>query len=126
MEKLLIEWKHFDKEGKTCFRCRETGVHLKQSIRELKASLLEKGVEIKLRETKLTEDQMDKSNSLLFDGVPIENVLSEVSVLRNTCDSCGDLAGNPCDCRAVQTNNVIHEAIPKKIIKQAILMSLRL
>ncbi|OGY22287.1 MAG: hypothetical protein A2126_01160 [Candidatus Woykebacteria bacterium GWB1_45_5] len=124
MKKLLIEWKHFDKEGETCSRCNETGVHIKQSIRELKTPLLKKGIEIQLRETKLTEDQMDKSNSLLFNGVPIEDVLNEVSVLRNTCNSCGDLTGNPCECRAVQTDNVTHDDIPKEIVKQAILSSI--
>lgn len=124
MKILHIEWKHFEKQGKTCSRCNETGINLQQSIRELKKSLLEKGIKIQLKETKLTEDQMDKSNSIFFDGVPIEDVLNEVTVLRNTCNSCGDLTGNPCVCRAVQTNNDVHDDIPKEMIKQAILKSI--
>jgi len=121
-----MEWKHFDKKGKTCIRCNNTGVQLKQAIAELKTQLEEKDIEIQLKEIKLTENQMDISNSLFFNGVPIEDVLDEVSVLRNTCNSCGDLTGNPCSCRAVQTKNTVHDDIPKEIIKQAILKSVSL
>jgi len=124
MKKLFIEWKHFDKRGETCDRCNNTGVNLKQAIAELKTQLKDKNINIQLKEIKLLENQMDISNSLFFNGIPIEDVLNGISVLRNTCNSCVDLTGNHCSCRAVQTRNAVHEDIPKKMIKQAILKSI--
>ncbi|MBM3283467.1 DUF2703 domain-containing protein [Candidatus Gottesmanbacteria bacterium] len=124
MKTLLIEWKHFEKKGKTCFRCNKTGDSLKQAIEELRNLLLLKGFTIQLIETRFPEDQMDESNGLFFNGIPLENLLNKVSVIKNTCNSCGDLTGNPCECRAIQTDNTVYDDIPKDMIKQAILKSL--
>lgn len=124
MKKLLIEWKHFEKGGKTCVRCNKTGINLKNAIKELKGQLKEAGVKAEIKETGLEEKQMESSNSLLINNVPIEDVLSGVLVLKNDCNSCGDLTGNSCSCRAIQINNYIHNEIPVSLIKKAILISI--
>lgn len=125
MKTLTIEWKHFEKEGETCSRCNITGINLRQVIEELQGTLLGVSVTIELHETTLPEDQMDISNIILFNGVPIETLLDDVTVVKNCCDSCGDLIDSSCNCRAVQTSTDTHDEIPKSMIKEAILKSIK-
>lgn len=125
MKKLIIEWKHFDKGGKTCARCNNTGHNLKSVIAELKTQIKDKDITIEFLETKLKEKDMNISNSLFINGSAIEDILkNEVSVIENTCNSCGDLTGNPCCCRAIKTDDTTHDEIPKETIKKAIIKSL--
>ena len=123
MKKLTIEWKHFDKSGKTCDRCSSTGDNLKQVIEEMSPTLSLKGYSIELVETKLGAEDMLESNSVLINGVPVEKLLN-ASVDENSCVSCGDLIDGPCSCRTVKVGPDTYEAISPELIKEAILKSL--
>lgn len=124
MRQINIEWKHFDQGGKTCDRCGKTGLNLKSAIEEIQREFEDKNLDIQLRETKLAEKEMNMSNILFINGMAIEDILGGISVFENTCNSCGELTGNPCCCRAIRSNDVVYEEIPKETIKKAILKCL--
>jgi hypothetical protein len=122
MQNLLIEWKHFDKDGTTCKRCSQTGSNLNKAVEQLKTTYVEKGIEIQFQETKLPENRMAESNQILINGELIENLIPDTKVGENYCDSCSDLIDDPkgCNCRTVNQGVTIHEDIPIELIKQTV------
>ena len=122
MKKLLIEWKHFDKNGVTCKRCSQTGNNLSDVIKQLKDKYISDGIEIKFQETKLSESRMAESNQILINGVLLENLIPGAKSGENYCNSCSDLIDDPkgCHCRTVNQGEAIYEDIPIDLIKQAI------
>lgn len=118
MTKIIIEWKHFDKNGATCDRCSQTGINLQETIKDL-----QKDFDIKLIETKLTEDRMSESNQIIINGKLIEELLPDTKVGENFCSSCTDLTDNSsdCHCRTINQGENIFEDIPTDLIKTAIL-----
>lgn len=86
MKNIKIEWKHYDKEGETCTRCNNTGDNIKLAIKELP-----KDMNVECTETKLEAKDMAISNSVLINGVLIEDILGLKSS-HNHCHSCTCLA----------------------------------
>lgn len=128
MKKLIIEWKHFDKNGKTCERCSGTGNNLSQVIAGLRSELLQKGVEIEYRKTKLPESRMSESNMILINSVPLEQLISDTKAGENDCCSCSQLINDAssCRCRTVSHKGIVFEEVPKKLIRLAVLKYLNL
>lgn len=91
MRELSIEWRHYEKEGATCLRCSATGKTLEEVVAELRQELAQQGVKVTFTETKLTEAQLPQSNMILFNGVPLEELLAGVEVSENLCASCACL-----------------------------------
>ena len=118
MQKLTIEWKHLDVAGETCDRCYDTGENLVQEVKRLNRALQPKGIEVELIETKLDDTQIPQSNMILFNGVPIEEILN-IKVSENYCDSCSNLLGSKIYCRTVIFEGDEYEDIPAKAVRQA-------
>jgi len=118
MTKIIIEWRHFDKNGATCDRCSKTGYNLQEAINDL-----QKEFNIEFIETKLTEDQMSESNQIIINGKLIEDLIPNTKVGQNFCGSCTDLTDNSsdCHCRTINQGETIFEEIPTNLIKTAIL-----
>jgi len=118
MTKIIIEWKHFDKNGATCDRCTQTGNNLQEVIKNL-----QKEFDIKFIETKLTEDRMSESNQIIINGKLIEELIPDTKVGENFCSSCTDLTENSsdCHCRTINQGETVFEDIPIDLIKTAIL-----
>lgn len=118
MNKIIIEWKHFDKNGATCDRCSQTGDNLQEAIKDL-----QKEFDIEFIETKLTEDQMSESNQIIINGKLIEDLIPDTKVGENFCSSCTDLTDNAsdCRCRTINQGKTVFEDIPIELIKTAIL-----
>ena len=119
MTTLEIEWRHLDKDGRTCLRCSDTLQSLQQVIQQLAAECAPCGVQIVYRETKLPIEQLSQSNLILFNGVPLETLLPGASASENECPSCGDLCGEPSFCRIVSVGGRTFEAMPAALIRQA-------
>ncbi|WP_296644065.1 DUF2703 domain-containing protein, partial [Romboutsia sp. 13368] len=115
---LNIEWKHLDVDGETCDRCNDTRNTLYQTIRQLNIELHDKGIEVILSDKKLRDNQISKSNIILYNGVPIEEIL-DLKVSENYCASCSDLLGSKTYCRTVTYEGNEYEDIPAKAIRQA-------
>jgi len=118
LKTLKIEWRHLDVQGETCDRCYDTGENLANEVKRLKRVLEPQGIAIELTETKLDDSQIPQSNSVIFNGVPIENIL-DIEISENYCDSCTALLGKETYCRAVKFEGVEFEDIPAKAIRQA-------
>jgi len=77
-KELVIEWKHIGKDiDHTCERCEETGMALNAVLAEISMLLEMEGVSVRIIETILENDTVAESNSLLFNGVPIEELLGD-------------------------------------------------
>lgn len=118
MKKLTIDWKHLDVEGDTCDRCYDTGANLTNEVRRLNRVLQSSGIEVELLETKLNDTQISQSNIILFNGVPIEDILN-IEISKNYCDSCSNLLGSDIYCRTVLYQGNEYEDIPAKAIREA-------
>lgn len=118
MKTLKIEWKHLDVEGETCDRCYDTGENLVQEVKRLNRALQPLGIEAELTETKLDDAQIPQSNTILFNGIPIEDILN-IEVSENYCDSCTNLLGTKTYCRTVTFEGSEYEDIPAKAIRLA-------
>lgn len=118
MTKIIIEWKHFDKNGATCDRCSQTGNNLQTVIKDL-----QKEFDIEFIETKLTEDRMSESNQIIINGKLLEGLIPNTKVGENFCSSCTDLTDNSsdCHCRTINQGGTIFEDIPADLIKTAVL-----
>lgn len=116
----MIEWKHFDKEGKTCERCSGTGSNLLRVMSEMEKEL---GIEISFKETKLPEEKMSESNEIIIDGILLENLIPDINSGENKCPSCSELIDQPesCNCRTLRQGEKVFEEIPVELIEQAIL-----
>lgn len=125
MKMLKIEWRHLDVGGETCNRCYDTGENLAQEVKRLKRALQPQGIEVELTETKLDDSQIPQSNTILFNGVPIEDILN-IEVSENYCDSCTSLLEKETYCRTVTYEGNEYEEIPAKAIRQAALKVLGL
>lgn len=120
MKTLTIEWRHYDKQGETCDRCATTGAAVKKVISGLNAELEKKGFAVTFTETLLPEELMDQSNLLLFNGVPLEQVLDNAAAAENSCASCSCLTGTDTSCRTVEYQGVTYEEIPEELILKAV------
>ena len=78
----------------------------------------EKGFEIVLKETKLEDVDIEHSNEIFFNGVPIEEILS-IKVADNYCESCSTLINEDAYCRTIIYNGNEYEDIPSKAIRHA-------
>ncbi|MDG4553503.1 MAG: DUF2703 domain-containing protein [Candidatus Competibacter sp.] len=119
MKTLEIEWRHLEKDGRTCLRCSDTLQSLQQVIARLAVECGPRGVRVEYRETKLLSEQLSQSNLILFNGIPLESVLPGASVAETECPSCGDLTGQPAFCRTVSVGGHTFEAIPAALVRQA-------
>ncbi|MDG4550804.1 MAG: DUF2703 domain-containing protein [Candidatus Contendobacter sp.] len=119
MKTLEIEWRHLEKDGRTCLRCSDTLQSLQQIVSQLAAECASRGVTVAYRETRLPPERLPESNLILLDGVPLESVLPGAAASENECRSCGELCGQPSLCRTVTVGGQTFEAIPAALIRQA-------
>ena len=121
MRVLEIEWRHLDKEGNTCIRCSDTGQTLHRVAAELAEECRPHGWEIKFRETKLTEKEIQESNTILVDGKPLEKILKNATAGWSLCPSCCELTGDSQTCcRTIEFEGKTYESIPAHLIRQAV------
>jgi len=120
MKTHIIEWKRLIRQGRTCDRCGDTGGTLRQVIRELNAGCGAKRARFRLKTTRLPTSRVAESNSILIDGRPLEKIVPGVTVRETECNSCGELTGQPMQCRAITVAGRTHDAVPAELIRSAI------
>ena len=125
-KELIIEWKHVGEDlDTTCERCHDTGTALKAVISEITTILEMEGVSVRLVETVLPATAVEESNSLLFNGVPIEELLEGVEVISTPCASCACITcEEDTECRALRYSGEDYEAIPPELIGRAVARAL--
>jgi len=122
-KELVIEWKHIGNEiEKTAEEFEETGMTLSAVLAEIRMLLEMEGVGVRVDETVLPDDAPAGSESLLFNGIPIEVLLEGVEVTATacscaSCDSC-ETCGEE-ECRTLRYSDEEYEAIPPELIGRA-------
>jgi len=125
MKDLVIEWRHYDKEGETCDRCAATGSSLREAVAQLSEELAGKEVAVRFVETVLPEEQMAQSNLILFNGVALEALLDDAYAGEDPCPSCSCLTGSETSCRTVGFEGRTYREIPGELIRKAAYKALR-
>ncbi len=119
---IVIEWKHIGKDVEnTCVRCGETGLAVLKAVADIRPGLESEGIKVRIVETVIPDDEINESNCILFNGVPIEDLIEEMSVKLTPCTSCACITGqDEVECRAVEVGGTLHEAIPVELILRVI------
>jgi len=127
-QELVVEWRHIGKDVEhTCERCGETGHAVMSVIEEIRPLLEEEGITVRMIETVLPDEAIAESNSILFNGVPLEDLIEGMEVTSTPCCSCACMTGQEnAECRAVEYNGERYESIPPELIARATLKALGL
>lgn len=120
MKDLTIEWRHYEKEGATCLRCSATGKTLEQVVADLRDELAPRGILLTFTEKRLSVGEIPQSNMILFNGIPLEELLSGAETSENPCASCACLTETETYCRTIEHEGKTYEAIPEELIRQAV------
>jgi len=123
--RLLIEWRHLDLGQSFCGHCSDTGVNLWEVITTLGEEHLLDDVELELENTILPPEQFEESNVVLINGMSVEKILG-AEVIFPGCNGCQVLGGEDCHIRrAAPGRENVFKAIPKEILRAAILKVLQ-
>ncbi len=123
---LDVEWRHVGEDvDSTCERCAATGRTLQEVLDEIRPMLSARRIRIRVRETVLPHDGSGSPISL-FNGIPIEDLIDEVSVGITPCISCSCITGTDAECRALICGDRVYEDVPAEIIRQAALKAVGL
>ncbi len=121
MQTHILEWRHLEVEGATCCRCESSGKSVIEAIERLNHECAPQGVRFLLQETRLSSAALDQSNSLLIDGVPLEQLLEDSRPGESSCPSCADLIGAPTvNCRTLSFDGETREDLPVDWIRRAV------
>jgi hypothetical protein len=120
---LVIEWKHIGKDvTSTCERCSLTGGTILDVLENLQPYFRQKNIVARFRETVLPDSQIEESNQVIIDGIPLEEYLSGAEVIRTPCCSCACITGqDEAECRAIDYGGDRYEAITPDLLKQVII-----
>lgn len=79
------------------------------------------GITVRVVETVLPADAVAVPESLLFNGVPIEDLLEGVEVTATSCAACSscETCGGDAECRTLRYSGEDYEAIPPELIGRA-------
>ena len=122
MKILKIEWHRLVADGQTCPRCGATGKEVEKASRSLKRSLAPLGIKVVLEKHELTpgafQRDPSRSNRLLINGRPLEELLGLKVGQSPCCAPCGDA-----ECRTFEIAGQVYETIPADLIIKAGLLA---
>lgn len=125
---LTVEWRHVGENvDLTCERCADTGNTLSEVLAEIEPLISEKGVKTEVIETVLPHDGIEESNIILFNGIPLEELIDGMTLTKTPCASCACITGkDDVECRAVEYGGELYEAIPADLIRKAALKAVEM
>jgi hypothetical protein len=127
MQVLEVEWRHVGENvDSTCERCAATGRTLQDVVDEIRPMLSARRIRIRVKETVLPHDRIGESNIILFNGIPIEDLIDEVSIGMTPCVSCSCITGTDAECRALICGDRTCEDVPADINRRAALKAVGL
>ncbi len=119
MKQLPIVWQRLvSGQGSTCPRCHDTGDAVHQAVAQLRQTLEPLGIAPQLQVRAIDEAAFLKdplqSNQILVAGRPMEHWLGAATGSSPCCNECGDN-----ECRTVEVDGQVHEAIPQELLVRA-------
>jgi hypothetical protein len=121
MSTMIIEWFYHEKSGASCSRCSDSYRAVRKAIEQVSGVLKERGVAVELKEHRLDENSLDRSNTVTINGRDIMDLLNERGDIFTFCRSCTDLTGKPTECRIFIYKNKAYESIPEEMLVNALL-----
>lgn len=118
MDKILIEWFRYDKEGNTCCRCDDGSQTVRRTVEKLHTALPDKKLEVK--EILLDEKDIGLSNTLRINGRDIVDILGEGLKMMNSCPSCSELIGKETFCNTFAYKGKTYDAVTEEMLTEAI------
>lgn len=127
MKVLKIEWQRLvDEKGQTCQRCGETEKEVQKAFKSLKQSLAPLGIKVALENKAIDPLTCAKdvlqSNRIWIGGHTLEEWLN-AKVGKSSCEFCCEELGNEAECRTVEIEGQVYEAIPANLIVEAGLLA---
>lgn len=119
MMSLPIVWQRLvSEQGSTCPRCHDTGAAVQQAVQQLQQALEPLGITPRLQiqaidEAAFLRDPL-QSNRILIAGRTMEQWLGATTGSSRCCNECGDN-----ECRTVEVDGQVHEAIPQELLVRA-------
>ena len=115
---LIINWQRLVDGGSTCPRCGSTEEELDKAVDQLQEKLKSLDINVVLDKAELSVDEFKKdpvkSNLILFNGIPLEDIINAKVGKSQCCDVCGDE-----ECRTVEIKGETFEIIPAEMIVRA-------
>lgn len=123
MKPLPIVWQRLvDEHGQTCVRCGDTHGALQGAVAKLRNALAPLGLEPVLETREIREETFktdpSASNRIWVAGKPMEEWLGAAVGSSRCCSVCGDS-----ECRTVEVDGAVFEAIPEELIVRAGLLA---
>lgn len=119
MKYLSIVWQRLvNEQGATCPRCHITGEAVQHAVQQLHQALEPLGITPQLEvraidQAAFLQDPL-QSNQVLIAGRSIEHWLGGATGRSRCCNECGDN-----ECRTVEVDGQVHEAIPPELLVRA-------
>lgn len=115
---LEIKWQRLISKGETCPRCGSTEKEVDKAVSALSRSLAPLGINIRLKKEKLSVSEFKKdplrSNRIFINRRPLEDWIGGETGHSSCCDVCG-----PLECRTLEVQGKVYEAIPAELIIKA-------
>jgi hypothetical protein len=118
MEKILVEWFRYDKDGSTCCRCDDGSQTVKKTVEKLQTALPDK--ELELKEILLDEADIGLSNTVKINGRDLMDILSGGLKTMNNCPSCSELIGKETFCNTFTYKGKTYDAVTEEMLTEAI------
>jgi hypothetical protein len=123
MTSLDITWQRLvDERGQTCERCGLTRHALDAALETLRPVLAPLGIVPRLEVRQIPRREFQaapgESNRIWIAGQPLETWLEAEVGSSPCCSACGDA-----DCRTLELEGQVHEAVPEALIIKAALMA---
>jgi hypothetical protein len=118
--RLHVEWRKDGFPSKTCPYANETWSNLELVVEELRRELHSLGIPVSVSQAH-GQPTGRGAQGLLFNHVPLEELLPELRILSNRCPSCEALCGEPVFCPTVVAEGVEYRSLPRFLIRRAIL-----
>ncbi|HSE59807.1 MAG TPA: DUF2703 domain-containing protein [Nitrospiraceae bacterium] len=121
--RLHIEWQQAGSSSGTCSYASETWSNLVLVVEELRRELSSLGISMSATQVRPQQQIGQAIQGLLFNRVPLEELLPELRIPRRHCPSCEAQRGESVLCPAVIAEGVEYRSLPPFLLRRAILTS---
>lgn len=118
---LHVEWRQDGPPSRTCPYANETWSNLELAVEGLRRELHSLGIPVTVTGTLSQQPTGRATQGLLFNRLPLEELLPELRILNNRCSSCEALYGDPALCPTVVAEGVEYRSLPPFLIRRAVL-----
>lgn len=107
MKHAMIQYRYFD--DSVCNRCIDTERELRSAIEAFTSRC--RNVRVELLKQKLSHDKIEKSPTILVDGVDIETILTRSSTPKTSaCGECSCIAKKEVSCRSYSSGDTLSQS----------------